>query len=395
MVMKRVLCLGIFVLISLVVQVDLLADNYKVTPRRAKDKVAVFGSELRTIMKTSDVIGYVYGTDTVDYVGTAYKAYIIAMKDGTQGYVDRSMMLRFNTEEGTLKSIASLGYDGKNIKYWLIYILFGSSLLYFILSWTVVRHMRWFNVFTNLYLLVALGCIVLFGLLVAKCYVNFWVFDMVFPGKETFERYFLTVVNMFAMLFCLFAIRQAISLKGSVWNARTGGEALVEVVYMLSMLAPVLAFLFRYFSGRLVFESFSDYMSFQFSAMWYGHGFWAFLMGWTTFLYMLMMALYTIYLLVYSIFTPSAWLWSIVLPAICVLAFGYIYFSLLQLEDVIMTALLPVGFMVFGIFQSGLNRIEWVHTHNVKDKYGQTIGRGFTAGPNVGKSHRPDRIDPF
>ena len=101
-----------------------------------------------------------------------------------------------------LYTSASLGYDGKNIKYWLIYILFGSSLLYFILSWTVVRHMRWFNVFTNLYLLVALGCIVLFGLLVAKCYVNFWVFDMVFPGKETFERYFLTVVNMFAMLFC-------------------------------------------------------------------------------------------------------------------------------------------------------------------------------------------------
>lgn len=163
--------------------------------------------------------------------------------------------------------------------------------------------MRWFNVFTNLFLLVALGCIVLFGLLVAKCYVNFWVFDMVFPGKETFERYFLTVVNMFAMLFCLFAIRQAISLKGSVWNARTGGEALVEVVYMLSMLAPVLAF-------------------------------------------------------------------------------G-------------LTVLLPVGFMVFGIFQSGLNRIEWVHTHDVKDKYGQTIGRGFTARPNVGKSHRPDRIDLF
>ena len=105
MVMKRVLYLGIFVLISLVVQIDLLADNYKVTPRRAKDKVAVFGSELRTIMKKSDVIGYVYGTDTVDYVGTAYKACIIAMKDGTQGYVDRSMMLRFNTEEGPLRSI--------------------------------------------------------------------------------------------------------------------------------------------------------------------------------------------------------------------------------------------------------------------------------------------------
>jgi membrane protein len=393
--MKKVLCLGLLLLISLLAQVELMADNYKVTPRRIKDKIPVFGSELRTIMKSSDIVGYVHGTDTVDFVGFSYRAYVIKMKDGTQGYIDRSVMLRFNPEEGTLKSIASLSYGGKNIKMWLIYVLFGSCLLYFIFSLTVLKYLRWFNIFTNLFLLVSLGCIVLFGLLVAKCYINFWIFDMVYPGKETFERYFLTVVNMSGMLFCLFAIRQAISLKGSVWNARTGGDALVEIIYMLSMLAPVLAFIFRYFSGRLVFDSFSDYLSFQFSAMWFNHGFWAFLMGWTTFLYMLMMVIYTLYLLVFSIFAPSAWLWSIVLPATCVLVFGFIYFSLLQLEDVIMTALLPVGFMVFGIFQSGLNRVEWVHTHDVKDKYGQTIGRGLTAKPNVKSSHRPDRLEPF
>lgn len=60
--MKKVLCLGLLLLISLLAQVELMADNYKVTPRRIKDKIPVFGSELRTIMKSSDIVGYVHGT---------------------------------------------------------------------------------------------------------------------------------------------------------------------------------------------------------------------------------------------------------------------------------------------------------------------------------------------
>ena len=60
-----------------------------------------------------------------------------------------------------------------------------------------------------------------------------------------------------------------------------------------------------------------------------------------------------------------------------------------------MTTLLPVALMILGIFNSGLNRVEWIHTHDVKDKYGQTVGRGYTAKPNVGKSNRPDRTDRY
>jgi hypothetical protein len=90
-----------------------------------------------------------------------------------------------------------------------------------------------------------------------------------------------------------------------------------------------------------------------------------------------------------------AWLWAILLPGACVIVFLSIWFSLLKLEDVIMTTLLPVAFMICGVFHSGLKRVEWVHTHDVQDHHGQTVGRGYTARPNVGKTHRPDRIDRF
>jgi hypothetical protein len=373
----------------------LTADNYKVLPRWAKDSVAVFNSELMPIMEKSSITGYIKGSDTVNCVGQAYKSYIIVMKDGRRGYVDRSLTIRINASGGLLKSISLLHWGGKNIKFWLIYILFGSCLLYFILSLTALRYLRWFNAFTNLFLFISLGSIILFGTLAAKSYINFWIFDIVFPGRKTFYRYFLTVVNMFAMLFCFFAIRRGISMKGSFWSAKTGGESFVEIIYMVSMIAPVAAFFFRFFSGRLSFDSFPEYLSFQFASMWYGNGFWAFLMGWTTFLYMLLIAGYTVYLLLKSSLHPGAWLWAAVLPFASVLVFLCIYFSLLKLEDVIMTTLVPTAIMIAGIFHSGRNPVQWVHTHDIQNSYGQTVGRGYTAKPNVNKSHRPDRIDPL
>jgi hypothetical protein len=305
--------------------------------------------------------------------------------------------MQINADDGVLKTTANLVFGGKNIKFWLIYMLFGSCLFYFVLSITSLKRQRWFNGFTNLFLFISLGSICLFALLVSKCHINFWIFDLIYPGRETFQRYFLTVVNMLAMLFCFFALRRAVSLKGSFWGAKTGSESYIEIVYMASMIAPVLAFFFHYFSGRLSFESFGDYLTFQFSAMWFGHGFWAFLMGWTTFLYMLLIVLYALYLLFHSLLHPTSWLWFILLPAICVLVFISIYFSLLQLEEIIMTTLIPVAFLILGIIQSGLNRVEWVHTHDIQDKWGVTIGRGYTAKHRVGKkyTHEPDRVEPL
>ena len=98
--MKKIFFLGLLITISLFAQIELLADDYKVTPRRAKDSVRIFKDEIRPVVHRPDIIGYLH--DTVDFVGLAYKSYIIAMEDGTQGYVDRSLTIRFNAEDGKL-----------------------------------------------------------------------------------------------------------------------------------------------------------------------------------------------------------------------------------------------------------------------------------------------------
>jgi hypothetical protein len=371
----------------LFINLELKADKYKVISKYKKGVVSVYDSS------GSTKIGNLEASDTVDYVGKTQGYYIIKMKNGVRGYVPDSMTWRLNMEErGVLKSISSWHLGGKNIKYWLIWILFWGSLFYFIISF-FFDYQLWFRIFTNIYLFTSLGCLILFGALAAKSYINFWVFDIVYPGREQFSDYFYTTVNLCAMFLCFFAIREAISLKGSLWTARTGSGSFVGFVYKTSMIAPIVMFFLCAFSKRLFFESFSDYLTFQFAAMWFEYGFWEFLMGWTTFLYMALIAVHTLYMLLFSFNSFNAFLWAIILPASCVIICLCIYFSLLKLTTALMTTIIPSAIFVWGIFVSGRNPIEWVHTHDIKDKAGHTVGHGFTAKPNVGKSHYPDRTD--